>query len=118
MGSALHIRNDSPDHALVVRVSGEVDMTTAAQLERQLEQACAQAGPEAAVVVDLLDVSFLDAAGLGAMVRVQQRCHQHGHRLRVVASHRPVLRPLTLTGLDAVLEVVPSLADALHPEAD
>jgi anti-anti-sigma factor len=114
MGITLHIRQYTADDAVVVRASGELDLVTAPALERSVEDVCAQAAPRAPIVVDLRDVSFLGAAGLGMLVRVQQRCRRDEHPLRVVATRRAVLLPMSLTGLDQLLEVVPSVECALR----
>jgi anti-sigma B factor antagonist len=113
----LRVRRTVMDGVLVVHAVGEVDMTTAPHLAREIEQACAEAGHHTCLVIDLTGVSFLASAGLALLVRAQQRCREHGRSLRVVAPHRSVHRPITLTGLDEVLDVVPSIAHAVGETA-
>jgi anti-sigma B factor antagonist len=117
MGIALHIGEYTPDHAVVVRASGEVDMVTAPELESSMRDACARAAAGCVIVLDLGDVRFLGAAGLGVLVRVREHCHRHGHPFRVVATHRAVLRPIAITGVDREIEVVSSVAEALGPDS-
>jgi anti-sigma B factor antagonist len=69
------------------------------------------------VAVDLLGVSFLGSAGLSALVRATGLAQASGKSLRIVVNdHRPVLRPIQLMGLDQMLPLCCSLADALRLE--
>jgi anti-sigma B factor antagonist len=88
-------------------------MLTAGEPERQLNGVCSHARPATAVVLDLSAVSFLATAGLGVLACAQQDCERQGRALRVVATQRAVPRPITLTGLDRVLETTASIEDAL-----
>lgn len=113
MTDVLHVRRTVIGDAVVVHVVGEVDMTTAPQLECELERAFDQAGADTPLVVDLAPVSFLASAGLAALVRAHQRSLREGRSLRMVAAHRAVLRPIEVTGLDDVLDVVPTVGQAV-----
>jgi anti-anti-sigma factor len=55
----------------VVAVSGEVDVATAGDLLDALAEATG-GGPDR-LVIDLLDVSFMDSSGLGVLVAIRQR---------------------------------------------
>jgi anti-sigma B factor antagonist len=65
-----------------------------------------QAGPSGrdVIVVDLRNVTFIDAAGLGLLVGVLNRQRLHGGTVRLREIPPAVLRLLQLTGL---LEVFP-----------
>jgi anti-sigma B factor antagonist len=114
---ALGIQRTRVGAAVVVEATGEVDMATAPALEREIEQACAEIRPPAPIVVDLTGVSFLGSAGLTVLVQAERRCRAHGHTLRVAAQHRAVLRTITLTGLDQVLDIHPSVPQAVRTTA-
>jgi anti-sigma B factor antagonist len=102
-------RADVGAHA-VVRVSGEVDAMTAPRLAAAVTAALDGERP---VVVDLTSVTFLDSAGLAALVRVTERGERRGEPLRIVVDHnRPVLRPIQITGLDDRLALYDSVTDA------
>lgn len=91
---------------ILVRVAGEVDLTTAPVLADALELARSVAArmPDfIAIEVDLRAVEFLSAAGLTVIVRAHRRCDHDAVPLHVVAGHSAVTRPLRLTGLDQVL---------------
>jgi anti-sigma B factor antagonist len=100
-------------HAVVVRVRGEIDMSNAELLDEQLQAARAVVVPPAPVVLDLTGVSFLPSTGLELLIIHHDRCAEHGSPLRVVATHRQVLRPIQITGLDQKLVIVSTVGDAL-----
>jgi len=103
--------------AVVVRAVGEVDAATAPVLAAGLRTGRAAARPPWPLVVDLTGLRFLSAAGLTALAATLRRCDEHRVPPRVVAARRDVLRPLRLTGLDALLDIRATLAEALGPGA-
>lgn len=72
---------------VVVRVAGEIDITTAPVLQRHLDAAVAAKRP--AVVLDLADTTFLDARGVGVIVAARKVAARNGTRL--VIRHPPPL---------------------------
>ncbi|MCE6997391.1 STAS domain-containing protein [Saccharothrix sp. S26] len=100
-------------YAVVVRVSGEVDAMTVHELNHEIAVSLALATPPAPVVVDLTDVDFFAAAGLNELHRGHLAAKAAGVQLRVVASHRHVLRPFEISGLDQEIRPCPTLAEAL-----
>ncbi|HEY0639449.1 MAG TPA: STAS domain-containing protein [Pseudonocardiaceae bacterium] len=101
----------------VVRAAGEVDMATAPALQQALFDACLPARRPAALVVDLTAVRFFGSTGLGLLVVTHRRCLDRGVPLRIVAGAHAVLRPLEVTGLDLLFDVVPTLDAALSRAA-
>lgn len=98
--------------AVVVTVVGEVDTLTAPRMRAALDGALRSAAARR-VVVDLRKVSFLGSAGLVALVQAARQAEQRREPLRIVVDeHRPVLRPIQLTGLDDVLTLCCSVAEA------
>jgi anti-sigma B factor antagonist len=85
------------DGAARLSVAGEVDSASAAVLRAELDRAL-DAGP-AELVVDLDGVTFLDSAGLAVLAGAHRRATAYDVRLRVLASGRPVIRPMQITGL-------------------
>jgi anti-sigma B factor antagonist len=93
-----------------VAVAGEIDCSTAPRLAAGLESALAT-GP-AELVVDLSEVSFLDSAGLHALVTAHTAAGRLGVRMRVLVATRAVLRPIQVTGLEHVLGIERVESDA------
>ena len=90
----------------VVTVRGDVDATTAPDLRACLLAALDR--PDAAdVEVDLTDVTFLDSAGLTALVVAHRTAERAGRAVRLrCGAGRAVTRPLALTGLTSVLTLI------------
>ncbi|WP_456551153.1 STAS domain-containing protein [Blastococcus sp. SYSU D00813] len=86
-----------------VAVTGEVDCSTAPRLTSCIDSLLAAAPRE--LVVDLTEVTFLDSAGLHALVTAHARAERTGTRLRVLVATRAALRPIQVTGLWDVLGV-------------
>ncbi|MGH2874442.1 MAG: STAS domain-containing protein [Solirubrobacteraceae bacterium] len=84
-------------------VGGELDLATAPILERELRAADARGHP---VVLDLRGVWFCDSAGIQTVVTATRRARKCGRRLVVVPGSSQLRRIFTLTGIDAVLEIV------------
>ncbi|TAK68215.1 MAG: STAS domain-containing protein [Actinomycetota bacterium] len=98
------------DGVTIVGVAGEVDIATAPELDAVL--AALPAGP-AAVVVDLVDVGFLDSTGLGVLVKASARAREHGGSFGLVVANPSVDKVFRLTGLDAVIPLHASVAEAV-----
>jgi len=86
------------DGAVVVRVSGEVDLTVSGQLERVL--LAAPSAPDAdRVIVDLEDLRFLDSSGVHALVKGYLATRDAGLPYEVRNASGMVARVLQITGV-------------------
>lgn len=103
------------DGAVVVSVSGEVDMLSAPQLDEAIHTALAD-GP-AALIIDLSKVDFLASAGMTVLVTAQAEVAPPT-RFAVVANGPATSRPIKLTGLDGVLSLHSTLDSALNRLTD
>jgi anti-anti-sigma factor len=95
----------------VVTAVGEIDLTNAEGLRDALLGAL-NAGA-LGLVVDLTATTFLDSAGVTALVRASRRAAASEATLRLAVTTPAVLRVLNLVGIDRMLEVHPSVADAV-----
>jgi anti-anti-sigma factor len=81
---------------VVIVVRGEVDLATAPELDNAISRATeSDAGT---VVVDLQGVVFMDATGLGVLVRHASR-DENAERLRITPGPPQVQRLFDLSGL-------------------
>jgi anti-anti-sigma factor len=89
------------DPVFVVR--GELDIATASILEAALSEAAVpkEDGAPHRIDVDLRGVRFMDAAGLNALIKVDNLARLHGARLRIRGSSHSVNRLLGITRMDA-----------------
>jgi anti-sigma B factor antagonist len=89
-----------------IRVSGEVDSTTAPGLGNCLLEVIARPGAST-IEVDLRDVTFLDSAGLSALATAHRAAQAAGRVLQMrCGTTRAVVRPLQITGLWSLFTVV------------
>jgi anti-sigma B factor antagonist len=97
--------------AFVVSVAGEADMHSAPELERELRDVLRLSGKS--VVVDLVEVGFVDSTVLGLLLRYQPRFRSRGGDLVLVSDDRRILRTLEITGLDRIFRIEQRLGDAV-----
>jgi anti-sigma B factor antagonist len=112
-GQTVHVSVEKHGQAVVLAVSGDIDMVTAPEFEKHLLSALRER--PGTLVVDLGGVDFLGSAGLTALVAAHQEAGEWT-RLRVVAESSATARPLQLTGLDQEIPVFATRDEALSAE--
>lgn len=65
------------------------------------------------LIVDMTAVTFCDCAGVGALVRAFRQTRARGAEMRVAAHGPAVTRVLGLTGTDKLIDIYPTVAEAL-----
>jgi anti-sigma B factor antagonist len=95
----------------VLRVEGEVDVASAAQLREQLIQLIDLGYQQ--VVVDLDDTRFLDSTGLGVLVGGLKRLRNREGELALVCTQRGLLNAFEITGLAEVFHIYASVDAAV-----
>jgi anti-anti-sigma factor len=94
----------------VVQVRGELDLALADSLAAR---GYAAIGRQARVLLlDVAGVSFCDARGLSALVRIANHADRTGCRYGLIAPQPLVVRILRITGLDQRLPVFTSVNEA------
>jgi anti-sigma B factor antagonist len=106
----LEIREHWIDTTIVLALTGALDMCTAPQLSEAIDIAMVQS--PATFIADLTHVDFLGSAGMNALVSAYH-AFTPAARFAVVADGPVTRRPLSLIGLDKVLDIYPTLDDAL-----
>jgi anti-anti-sigma factor len=81
-----------------VHVAGEVDLATSPQLLQALGEAQLDAR---LVVLDVREVTFVDSAGVHAILAAAVKARREGHRLMLVRGPAHVDHVLALTGASA-----------------
>ena len=101
-------------HALVLRVSGEVDISTVGAIGRGFTSMIStrRAGQDL-LIIDLSGVRFFGSSGLAALVDCRHTAEKEGLQLRLSGTSTPVLRPLEGTGLIRCFDWYPTLDAAL-----
>ncbi len=95
----------------VVSITGEADMQTAPEIERELQDVLRLGGRS--VAVDLVEVGFIDSTALRLLLRFQPRFRARGGDLVIVSDDRRILRTLEITGLDRIFRIERRLGEAV-----
>jgi len=95
--SSFNVETRDRNQAVVIGVTGELDLASSPALERELERGVASQAE--VVVVDLRQLDFMDSTGLSVLVRAHQRATEKGKRFGVVRGPQQVQRLLSLTGV-------------------
>jgi anti-sigma B factor antagonist len=95
----------------VVTLPAEIDVTNADTVRDELLAALNQSA--VLLIADMSQTSFCDSSGVSAMVRVFRRAAASGSEMRMVVSTPAVQRVLSITGVDRLVDVFPSIAASL-----
>jgi anti-sigma B factor antagonist len=107
----LSVSRQSVDGIPVLSVKGEVDVYSAPTLSENLNELFDEGSTT--VIVDLSEVAFLDSTGLGALIAARSAADKAGGGLSIVCAQDRVLKLFTITGLDGVFTIFPSLDAAV-----
>ncbi|HYX98637.1 MAG TPA: STAS domain-containing protein [Mycobacterium sp.] len=102
--------------AVLVHAVGEIDSSTAEQLRTRLQSALQQAESQGSrlLILDLQGVTYFGSAGLNAVLDCHKQGVRTGTSVRLVADNGLVVRPIEVTNLDSLLDLYPTLPDALE----
>lgn len=104
------VSRDVRDGFVRVVVHGDLDLFAAPLLEGELASVERGSDP---IVIDLSDLSFLDASGLRPLVGAWSRASAGGRQFTVIRCRPSVRRVFELTGLTGMLgEAVPTPSEA------
>lgn len=92
----------------ICRPIGDLDMIGAELLRRAGAGLVATGG---SVVIDLSGVTFIDSAGLCALVGLARRSSECGGKISFVGARRSVSRVLSMSGVDQLLGMPPKTPD-------
>src|SRR5581483_8770 len=110
MGGALDIDVRDEQGVVIAAVAGEIDISSVGQLRERLYELADSGGT---LIVDLNRVTFIDSAGLGALVGTARRAAEHGGSLYAVCAQPQPRRLLWLTGVDKRIPLAATVAGAL-----
>lgn len=93
-----------------VSIRGELDLATADRTVRFVSEIIDR--HEGTISADLSGLTFCDACGLGALIRIAAHAERAGRTLELTKPSRAVTRIMRITGVDERL-LVPALAGRL-----
>jgi anti-anti-sigma factor len=114
-GPPLTVQYQQRGPAMLVQITGEVDLQTAGLMHDALTTALTTVTAPHPVVVDLTGISFFGSAGLAELLQAHQHATNNHVPLRIVATSRAVLRPLEITGIAPMLDLCRDITTALTP---
>jgi anti-sigma B factor antagonist len=95
----------------VVRLDGRLDIGSAAEVKQAF--ASEVADHRTRIVVDLAGVTFIDSSGLSTLVSGLRTARQAGGDLRLAAAGPQPVALFSLTSLDQVFRLYPTVEEAL-----
>jgi anti-sigma B factor antagonist len=102
-GKSADIKSKLEGDSVTVFVAGEIDLSTADQLDAAIREA--EKTEISQIVVDLSALSFVDSTGLSVLLEAIKRDRRDGNRLSFVRSeHEAVTRLLALTDTTEMFE--------------
>ncbi|GHK00008.1 anti-sigma factor antagonist [Streptomyces sp. Y2F8-2] len=101
----------------VIALRGELDFNSAVQLREAVDAVLAGPQPPEVVVIDCSALTFCDSSGINALITTHQRLAAYRGVLRLAAAPGSVTRVFALTGLDQVIGLYGTVADASAAEA-
>ena len=100
----LDVRSEDRNGLVHVALVGELDLSTVAKVQEELQSAEASSPPT--MVVDLSKLTFLDSTGLRCIVTADERAREQGRRVVIVRGPDAVQRVFSITRLEERLEMV------------
>jgi anti-sigma B factor antagonist len=111
----LSISSEARGETTVVHVGGEIDVYTAPVLREHLDEHISAGRVH--LVVDLSGVTFMASTGLGVLVGRLKLVRAANGTLCLVCSSDRTLSVFSITGLDKVFQIFPSVDSALAATA-
>lgn len=109
-GKQFTIQAEETDGALVVRLTGEIDIAAAPAVRETLLRSLNTGN--APLVVDLAQVGFIDSTGLSALLAGYQRARQLEREYGVAELQPRVARLFEITSIVRVIPVHDSVVEA------
>jgi anti-sigma B factor antagonist len=97
------ITSEAKGEAVLVHLTGDVDVDAAARLRHALAGAIRSGFVD--LVVDLRSVTFIDSTGLGVLVGALRDVRRRDGRLEIVVGDSPLVRMLRISSLDQLFVV-------------
>lgn len=97
----------------IATVEGEVDASNAGEVGDRLRKAVTN--HSTTLVVDLSGTTYIDSAGINMLYELNSELEHRQQRMRlVVPASSPIARMLSIAGLDTVVPVHETRAEALE----
>jgi anti-sigma B factor antagonist len=110
----IEIATEKIDAGFLLKLKGDVDMNTSAEVRKALAEVFNQGSSTAkALLIDLSQVRYMDSSGIATLVEVMQNCMKKGTQLRLFELSAPVRDIFELARLASVFDIFPTINDAI-----
>ena len=99
----LHVAVSGADRRYEVRLTGELDMSTAPQLREELSHLASEGG--AHVTLDMSELAFVDSTGLSVLITGLKSLREEGGDMALRSPTPGTVRVLAITGLTEVFAI-------------
>lgn len=107
------VRFEREDKTVVAVITGEVDMSNAASVRQQIAESVTP--DDDALLVDLSDLSFIDSAGLHALIELGAALDERRQQLLLcVPRGSAIARAIEIIGLSRAVSVHADRAEAME----
>jgi anti-anti-sigma factor len=89
----------------VIRPSGRLDVTTAAEFRRQVSDIASVANPPKYLLVDLQEITFMDSSGLGALVSALKAFRNNNGEMVISGANDQVQMLFELTSMTKIFKI-------------
>lgn len=110
--NGLHSTQRYLDGAVVLSISGEVDLANASSLRAQLKAAIETR--KHLIVVDLKDLRYIDSCGIHALLDTHHAVARNGCSIALAAVPSMVQRIFKIVGLAQMIPVFPTVETAVE----
>jgi anti-sigma B factor antagonist len=95
----------------ILEVSGEIDLSTAPEFKRSLNQVIDEGHQD--IVVDMKDVTYMDSSGFGTLLGITKRLRPEGGSVSLIGCNDAIQRMLRITRLNTVFGMFDQEEEAL-----
>jgi anti-anti-sigma factor len=89
----------------VMQPSGRLDVTTAADFRRQVNDIASSANPPKYLLVNLQDINFMDSSGLGALVSALKSIRSSSGDMVICGANDQVQMLFELTSMTKIFKI-------------
>lgn len=108
--SIVNIEVEDLKRVELVKVSGRIDSSNAAQFDSVLKEVASRKNN---VVLEMSGIDYISSAGLRAIIGLLRECKKHKGDVRLASPSERVVEVLALAGLDSLFEVYDTEAAAV-----
>lgn len=95
----------------VIQPMGRLDVTTAAEFRRQVNDIASTANPPQYLVVDLQEITFMDSSGLGALVSALKSIRSSNGEMVICGANDQVQMLFELTSMTKIFRIYQTIND-------